>query len=100
MNGNCVIIPNCLINQYFNGQTCVCDSGYILNSTTNKCDPIKVVEPKCYYNSYFNGVKCVCNDKFFELSPGLCAICAPLMSWNGRKCAYDKECWAGYKWNE
>lgn len=61
---------------------------------------MKVLPPKCGYNSQFNGVRCVCNDRFFELEPGLCATCPPLMTWNGRKCAYDRACWAGYQWDE
>ena len=72
-----------------------------MNEKTGLCEKIiiPIPIPNCPYNSKFNGVKCVCNEKFFELEPGVCAICPPTMTWNGRKCAYDKNCWPGYTWD-
>lgn len=66
----------------------MCEEGYILKH--GKCCKVEIPTPKCIYNSFFDGVKCVCNEGFFELSPGICATCPPLMWWNGKKCAFDK----------
>lgn len=101
VKGACVVIPKCKANEYYNGERCVCESGFVANKETGFCEKIVIIIPipTCPYNSKFNGVKCVCNERFFEIEPGLCGICPPTMTWNGRKCAYDQGCWAGYKWN-
>lgn len=85
-----MFVPNCPDNSYWNGRECVCVSGYIINKNTGNCDKVIVIPPKCPYNSHFNGFKCVCNEKYFELEPGVCAVCPPNMTWNGKKCAYSK----------
>ena len=100
VKGQCIFVPNCDYYEDWNGEDCVCKSGYTRDKDSGKCKKVEIPIPKCPYNSHFNGVKCVCNDKFFELQPGVCAICPPTMSWNGKKCAYSKDCWDGYKWDK
>lgn len=76
----------------------MCEEGYILKNGV--CCKVEIPTPKCIYNSFFDGVKCVCKEGFFELAPGICATCPPLMWWNGKKCTFDRECWTGYAWDE
>lgn len=96
IRGKCVTVPTCPTNSYYNGLTCVCNSGLILDN--GQCTSVTVVIPTCPANSYFNGVSCTCKSGFFQANLGICADCVAGTNWNGVKCASIEvnTCAAGY----
>ena len=64
INGYC---QPCPINSAFNGNECVCNQGYVKNSTTGLCD-------KTCINATWSGTSCVCWTGYFIIN-GVCQKC-------------------------
>ena len=94
LRGSCQTIPTCPQNAYFNGLTCVCNSGFILEN--GRCTTVNVAIPSCPKNAYFNGVSCTCECGFYQSALGVCAPCPTGTNWNGITCSTSNDCANGY----
>lgn len=92
--GQCTIIPNCPIYSYWNGQICICQSGYLM--VNGQCQPVQPPVPTCPQNSWFNGVSCACNQGYYQIRPGYCGKCPYGTLWNGIKCSKKHKCDYGF----
>jgi len=91
--GNCEIIPTCPTYANFNGISCVCQTGYLMQN--GQCLPVQTPVPTCPVNSEFNGVSCSCKAGYFEIRPGQCGKCPSGSYWNGNQCSYQQTCSQG-----
>jgi len=100
LNGKCTQIPTCPANAYFSGASCVCKTGFFLESDT--CRDVTTIElpPACPANAFFNGVSCTCNVGFYQSAISACAPCPAGTQWNGFECAAGRTCGAGFGFNE
>lgn len=64
--GQCQVINTCDQYSYWNGNQCVCQSGYVLNPITQKCTQ-QTYSPNCPSFSTFNGVFCCCNEGYYPI---------------------------------
>ena len=88
--GSCEIIPSCPTYANFNGQSCVCQTGYLMQN--GQCQPVDKPLPSCPPNSEFNGISCICKASFYQIRPGQCGTCPSGSFWNGNQCSYQQKC--------
>lgn len=97
LKGTCQLIPKCPDNGYYNGESCVCDSGFALRN--GACVTVDIDVPDCPDNAFFNGVSCTCNNGFYQSGLNACAPCSRGTSWDGVQCS-SNSCANGYIFNE
>ena len=96
LSGQCIDVPTCPANAFYNGATCVCNTGFLLDNGACKDVSTIVPDPACPKNAFFNGVSCTCNNGFYQSAIDSCAPCAAGTMWDGYTCAATKTCGAGF----